>query len=242
MESASRLISIDCENSVIPISPKTQGGLTYWLMSWVTSEPEAIPPKLTEKTIQLFTHSSEEEPEGVSNNGLSDDEFVMLEPETTQIQKVIPQSGVWGTLGYTEEIEETVTTGFSHNNTTLAFEVDKEAIQQELAPFIDYPEEITYQDVKEYIALLNETYPEYAIDPSLPLLEEIRRTKMAMIERGERGFQRGVGLYAAFSPDAMNTMLKIRTYQKDRAGFGEDIDYQRSMLSSFRFFYGCRDS
>ncbi|MCP5505647.1 MAG: hypothetical protein H7A38_02055 [Chlamydiales bacterium] len=116
-------------------------------------------------------------------------------------------------------------------------EEDEAAIRKELAPFYDHPESITNEDVEAYVTLLNETYPEYAIDPEKSLLDEIRRTKMAMIERGEEGFKNGVNWYAFFSEDAMHTMVKIHTYQTDRAGFAEDTHYQRKMLSSFKFFH-----
>lgn len=147
------------------------------------------------------------------------DEFVMVEPEPDVVVTVDP--------GFQLRIA---------NPTQL--EEDEEAIRKELSPFYDHPESITNDDVEEYVTLLNETYPDYAIDREKPLLDEIRRTKMAMIERGEEGFKKGVNWYAFFSEDAMKTMVKIHTYQTNRTGFAEDTNYQRKMLSSFKFFHG----
>ncbi|MCP5503632.1 MAG: hypothetical protein H7A41_00600 [Chlamydiales bacterium] len=172
--------------------------------------------------------------------------FVSIDPvirsEIREVTEEVTKQvyiGVWGMLGYTTAVVEKQIIGEETVVLYPAFEKDKEAIQQELTPFFDEPEKITYEDVQEYISALNETYPEYAIDERRGLLSEIRRTKNGMIERGERGFVRGVGLYSCFSESGRNTMLKIAAYQKNRSQISEDIGYQREMLSWFKFFHGC---
>lgn len=163
-----------------------------------------------------------------------------IQPIVQEVEKQV-YVGIWGVFGYATQVVEKEIIGEKTVVLYPHFERDKEAIQQELAPFFDEPETITYQDVKEYIAALNESYPEYAIDESRGLLSEIRRTKDAMIQRGEKGFSRGVGWYAHFSESGRATMLKIAQYKQDRSDIGNDIDYQRDMLKWFSFFYGCRD-
>ncbi len=159
----------------------------------------------------------------------------------TKNVKVKQYSGFWGKLGYFKEVTEQRVIGEKAVIVYPHFEDDKEAIQQELAPFFDEPKKITEDDVQAYIQALNEAYPEYAIDKNQDLLSEIRRTKGLMIESGERGFTRGVGLHAVFSENGRNTMVKIAHFQKNRDQMSQDIGYQREMLGSFKLFYGCKD-
>lgn len=170
--------------------------------------------------------------------------FVLIDPivrsEVREVTKKV-YTGVWGMLGYATEVVEKQVIGEETVILYPEFEKDKEAIQLELAPFFDEPGKITYEDVQEYISSLNKTYPEYAIDEGRGLLNEIRRTKNAMIERGERGFVRGVGLYAYFSESGRNTMLKVAEYQQNRSLVSRDSGYQREMLNWFKFFNGCKD-
>ena len=167
----------------------------------------------------------------------------LIRSETRDVTEEVTKQvfvGIWGAFGYATQVVEKQVVGEETVVLYPAFEKDKEAIQQELAPFFDDPEKITYEDVREYIAALNETYPDYAIDERGDLLSEIRRTKDAMIERGEKGFVNGVGLYSWFSESGRETMLKVVEYKKDREGVANDVDYQRDMLTWFKFFYGCK--
>ncbi|QVL58137.1 MAG: hypothetical protein KFB93_03400 [Simkaniaceae bacterium] len=163
----------------------------------------------------------------------------LIRSEIRDVTQVVTKQvyvGIWGAFGYATEVVEKQVIGEETVVLYPAFERDKKAIQQELAPFFDEPEKITYENVREYIEALNETYPDYAIDERGDLLSEIRRTKDAMIQRGEKGFVNGVGLYSWFSESGRETMLKVVQYKKDRDSVANDIDYQRNMLQWFKFF------
>lgn len=236
-----------------------------WLASFIITPETAT--DLTEKVVQSLTYVYESRdaliaelkdfpnaPEEIATEAL--DAFIKAHNKAFPFNPINPSKDLVEEVRrvkqeFQEEIDDfelvepepdvtvTVTAGFQDriaNPTKL--EDDLAAIRKELAPFYDHPETLTHDDIMEYVGLLNTTYPEYAINPDKPLVDEIRCTKMAMIERGEEGFKKGVNWYAFFSQDAMDTMVKISTYQKDRAGFAEDINYQQRMLSSFKFFYG----
>jgi len=199
-----------------------------------------IQPHIIEDYIPKNTAKSDELDELASS-------FVLIDPivrsEVREVTEEVTKkvyTGVWGMLGYATEVVEKQVIGEETVVLYPEFEKDKEAIQLELAPFFDEPEKITYGDVQEYISALNETYPEYAIDESRGILNEIRRTKSAMIERGERGFVQGVGLYACFSESGRSTMLKVANYQQNRSQVSQDIGYQTEMLNWFKYFHDCK--
>ncbi|WP_194848059.1 hypothetical protein [Candidatus Neptunochlamydia vexilliferae] len=114
---------------------------------------------------------------------------------------------------------------------------NRAAFQTVLAPFYGNSENITLNNLFEFITAYNETYPKTdrwniePIDLDKDSLSELVRVVGSMIVSGEDTFLYGIGHYNIYAPSLTQKVIK---YREDRSLVGEDIAYQRIMLGLFR--------
>lgn len=110
------------------------------------------------------------------------------------------------------------------------------AMQVILRTFFDDPENRGIRDLYEIAEQINEHYPEYSIDLQGDVIDQVGQVVGSMIEKGEEKFLKGVGLYAAYSLQGVETTAKIMLYRENRSLVMTDIDYQRTMMNWYRYF------
>lgn len=121
------------------------------------------------------------------------------------------------------------------------FQENQDALQKELEPF--FPDNLTLDDVLEFVTLMNEQYPKYSIDPKADLLPQIQNRKQQMIERGEEGLMKSlVGTYAlAFVKNAssIRELLQMTLNFCDKSNhYSNPLIYDQTMLQWFAKFEG----
>ena len=121
------------------------------------------------------------------------------------------------------------------------FEKNKAALERELKPF--FPEDLTLDNVLEFVTSVNDVYPKYSIDPNGDLLEQIRERKQQMIQRGEEGLLKScVGCYALVfaktSSSVRETMQKTMNYFDHSERYNDSLFYDTTMLTWFAKFEG----
>ena len=150
-------------------------------------------------------------------------------------------SYIWTPPAIAPEIEDKSSSITVISEQEAWFQENQETLQKELEPF--FPDNLTLDNVLEFVTLMNEKYPKYSIDPKEDLLPQIQNRKQQMIERGEEGLMKSlVGTYAlAFVKNAssIRELLQMTlNYCAKSDRYSNPLIYDQTMLQWFAKFEG----
>jgi hypothetical protein len=179
-----------------------------------------------------------------------EDGWELIETPQVKTLQTTPETPSWSIAGvvssyiWGEKSPENPLTSHSINllsEQEKYFEKNKAALERELKPF--FPENLTLDNVLEFVKSVNEVYPKYSINPKEDLLEQIIKRKQQMIQRGEEGLLKTcIGCYAFVfaktSSSVRETMQKTLNYFDQSQRYNDPLFYETTMLTWFAKFEG----